>query len=139
MSKIDKAKADLLSTTEKVINEDICWELTDQGHELNVKVIAPDLNEVLELRGKIGKANRSFTLLYRKEPIRRYCAQGRHTAPDGTRIDGHHKHTWDEVSRDGYIYVPDDIDENADVNDQLFQFMQEQNILCVGDYQRIFI
>jgi hypothetical protein len=139
LMKLDRTKADLLSQTPKVIVEDVFWQGTKRGYDLSVEVIATDIGEILKLCAKIGKDNRSFTLLYRNLPIRRYCAQGGHTPPRGKRIHGHHKHTWDEVMRDRFIYVPDDIDEGVDVNIQLFQFMREQNIECLGDYQRLMI
>ncbi len=139
MSDIDKERADELSKIHKIINEDVIWRTEHNGYKLRVRVLAPDVREVLELTGVVGKTNRSFTLLFKRLPIRRYCNQGRHTGPNGITVMGHHKHTWDQIYEDGFAYVPNDIDPNNDPNSQFFQFLTEQNIVLNAIYQHILV
>lgn len=137
MSNLDHDKADILSTTPKVITENVIWNLESHGYKLRVRVIAPEVKEVLELRGVIGKTKRSFTLLFENQPIRRYCNRGQHRTHEGLVINGPHKHTWDQIYGDAPAYIPNDIDPQADPNDQLLQFLSEQNITLEASYQRI--
>jgi hypothetical protein len=139
MSELGKDKADELSKIHKIIQEDVIWRADYSGYKLRIRVLAPDLHEVLELTGIVGKTNRSFTLLFNRLPIRRYCNQGRHTGPDGVTVIGHHKHTWDQIHEDGFAYVPNDIDPKADPNSQFFQFLTEQNIDLKATYQHILV
>lgn len=136
MSKLDKVYADLLSSTPKIITDVLKWHQYDDRYKLQLtKVLAPEIEEVLELTAYVGRTNRSYTLLYQSLPIRRYDAQGRHVTPDKQVVLGPHKHIWDLVHKDNYAYVPTDIDPNADPNIQLFQFLREQNISVLSNYQ----
>lgn len=139
MSDIHRDKADYLSKVAKFINEDIIWKVDRNGYRLKVRVLSLEIKEVLQLVGFIGRTNHSFTLLFQNLPIRRYCNQGRHTSPDGNSVTGPHKHTWDEIHQDGFVYVPNDIDPQADPNDQLLQFLTEQNITLKGNYQKVIV
>lgn len=130
-----KEYADKLSTTPKAISTELEWRSERHRHKLRVSVLAPELNEVLELRAVIGVTCRSYSLLYKKMCIRRYDWRGRHTTRDGKRFDGPHKHTWHPIYADDDAYVPDDIDPNADPNEQLLQFLREQNISLAEPYQ----
>lgn len=135
MTEPTKNFADQLSSVSKVISTQLQWRADGLRHKLKANVLAPGLNEVLELRAVIGIRSRSFTLLYKTISIRRYEPRGRHTTPDGLRINGPHKHTWDPIFADDNAYIPDDIDPNADPNEQLLQFLAEQNIRLAEPYQ----
>lgn len=138
VSKLDEARANLLSTTPKIIYEKVEWKKVENGYKLIVSVFASDIDEPMELRGVVGKTNHSFTLLVKNIPLRRYCNQGYHTArPSGIKIKGHHKHTWHEIYKDDGAYVPNDIDVHADIDTQLMQFLAEQNITLNSGYQKI--
>jgi hypothetical protein len=137
---LDQEKADKLSATPKVINEDLQWRPERSGrYRLRAHVLAPLVKEVLELWGVIGKTNFSFTLLFEQLPIRRYDNSARHTTPDGEVITVPHKHTWDNVREDAPVYIPEEIDPNADLNEQLLQFLEEENIRLAGAYQRLML
>jgi hypothetical protein len=129
MPELHEDRANELSKLPKIINEQVIW------HKLKVRVIAPDIKETLQVIGIIGKTNHSFTLLFQNLPIRRYCNQGRHTSPDGQTVVGPHKHTWDQIHEDSYVYIPDDINPEANPYEQFLQFLSEQNIALNGDYQ----
>jgi hypothetical protein len=137
MPELDEKYADELSATPKVITEEIKWRIRGSSWRFKARVLAPQLNEVLELRGVVGKTNHSFTLLYNRIPIRRYGIHSKHTTPEGETIHGPHKHTWNPRDSDRPAYVPDDIDFDADLNEQFLQFLAEQNITLVEDYQYV--
>ena len=73
-------------------------------------------------------------LLYKAIPIRKYTVHDRHTDPKtGLRVNGPHKHFWDDVSEDNRVYIPNDIRiENP--NDELLDFLSECNIIFRGAY-----
>ncbi len=134
---LDKALADHLSAASKTIMEEVRWRPDGRGAlSLEAQVLVAEIEDVLRLSCRIGKTNIGFTLLYQNMPIRRYNNRGRHTGPDGVRVDGPHKHTWDAQYEDRMVYIPNDIDANADLNDQFLQFLEEENIELKGAYQR---
>ena len=133
--RLTTAFANQLAQAPKIIDDDMVWYTVNNGRRLKVAVMAVATNEFMELRVYVGQHNRSFTLLYRNLPIRRYCPQGYHRNPDHSIIRGPHKHTWDEQHQDSIAYVPNDIDAYADVDTQIFEFLSEQNITVLGNYQ----
>ena len=96
--------------------------------------MALDSEEILNLRGFIGKRNRSFVLLYRNTPIRKYTVHAQHKDPVTKIIVREpHKHTWDDEWGDQLVYIPDDI-RIGNPNDELMDFLTECNILLRGEY-----
>lgn len=83
--------------------------------------------------------NFSFILLYkRKYIIRRFDMEPRHWNPDGTLIEGEHKHKWTDEHLDTIAYKVDDIDTN-DINQAIFDFFEECNIDYNGVIYQPFI
>ena len=91
--------------------------------------------EILSLRGYIGRKNRSFVLLYKNIPIRKYTVHPWHRDPvTRKRVDGPHKHIWDDDWGDKRVYVPEDI-RKGDPNNELMDFLNECNISLRGSYR----
>ena len=63
--------------------------------------------------------------------IRRWESTGPHRNPNGQRIEGQHKHEWDEVHEDRIAYVPTDID-TASRDSILLSFLDECAIVIEG-------
>lgn len=140
MTELTNEFVDLLCSTPKVIQENIEWRSQNNGQRLTARVLAPAISAQLELRGFIGKTKHSFSLLYEKVPIRRYCySWTAHTNSNGDRITEPHKHIWSTEHDDQDAYVPTDIDPTKDVNEQLFSFMREVNIFLEAFYQHLLI
>lgn len=139
MAMPNKAKADLLSHTPKVITDRLQWRAEDNHrHRLEARVLAPGVNEVLKLVGNIGRTNYGFTLLFENYPIRKLNKHHKHKKPNGECVyDEVHKHTWDEVHRDRDCYIPNNINPDSDINDIFLAFLEEENIELTEPYQRI--
>lgn len=105
-----------------------------------VVVLAVESNKILRLTGFVGSigSNRSFALLYRNQPIRKWTVHHHHQNPDGQVLYGAHKHTWDEESEDEWAYVPADI-RVGDSNQELRDFLQECNIEVIGAIQGLML
>ncbi len=134
----DRAKADLLSRTPKVITEELQWRGQDNyRRRLEARVLAPELNEALKLVGFVGRTNYGFALLFKNHPIRKLNKHHKHRNSNGKLVFGMHKHTWDEVNRDKDSYIPNDIDPNGDIDDIFLAFLEEENIELREPYQRV--
>ncbi len=135
MAGVTKAEADALLAEPKECTANLSWKIQGSGFRLEeVVVLARQSNNVLRLRGYVGKKNYSFALLYKNQPIRRYTVHAQHTNPDGTRVRGPHKHTWDDIYQDNITYIPPDIPGNGDPNADLLAFLNECNITLIGSY-----
>jgi len=135
---LDRARADLLSRTPKVITEKLQWHgQDDRRRRLEARVLAPELNEVLKLVGSVGHTNYGFVLLFENHPIRKLTKHHKHRNSNGKLVFGMHKHTWDEVSRDKCCYIPNDIDPDGDIDDIFLAFLEEENIKLREPYQRV--
>ena len=96
--------------------------------------MAEESGQTLSLRGFVGKKNRSFVLLYKNNPIRKYTVHAWHRHPiTKERITDPHKHTWDDEWQDRLIYIPDDI-RIGNPNDELIDFLKECNISLRSSY-----
>ena len=102
---------------------------------LEAAVLSLDSGESLKFLGNINKTNRSFVLLYRNTPIRKYTVHGTHKDPV-TRIvyTEPHKHWWDKKHEDRRAYIPNDI-RIGDPNEELVDFLKECNITLQVPYQ----
>lgn len=130
------AQADIVLAESKVIASNLAWRFQGKGYLLKATVLAAASGEVLELRGYVGSKNRSFVILYKNTPIRKYTVHDRHTDPKtGERVTGPHKHFWDDYYEDNRVYIPDDI-RIGDPNDELLDFLQECNISLRRSYQK---
>ena len=104
------------------------------AYRLEATVLAEESSELLKLRGYVGRSNRSFVLLYRNTPIRKYTVHPVHIDHEtGERTTEPHKHTWDEVNQDRKVYLPNDI-RIGNANHELIDFLQECNITRRGAY-----
>lgn len=125
---------------DKVIAMNIAWRTDGQGYRLGATVLAEGSGEILSLRGYVGKKNRSFVLLYKNTPIRKFTVHPRHRDPVTlVTVTGPHKHIWDDVWEDRRVYIPDDI-RIGDPNLELMDFLSECNISLRGSYTpRVFV
>ena len=121
----------------KVIGANLSWQNDGETLRLEATVLCLASQEVLKLRGFVGRTNRSFALLYRNAPIRKYTVHASHTDPvTRARITGPHKHTWDDEWEDKRVYVPSDI-RIGDPNEELLDFLKECNIELWGAYTQV--
>ena len=101
----------------------------------SVVALGTETGAVLRLTGWIGpRSNRSFSLLYNNYPIRKWTVHARTRAPDGSAIEGPHKHAWDDELFDEYAYVPDDI-RVGEVWEEFDDFLKECNVVLLGGIQ----
>ena len=121
----------------KVIGANLSWQYDGETLRLEATVLCLESQEVLKLRGFVGRTNRSFALLYRNAPIRKYTVHASHTDPvTRARITEPHKHTWDDEWEDKRVYVPSDI-RIGDPNEELLDFLKECNIELWGAYTQV--
>lgn len=138
MVELEKARADLLSQTPKVITDPLRWKVVGERRwRLEARVLATELQEVLKLCGAVGRTNYSFVLLFENYPFRKLTYHHKHRKPDRQLVvDTLHKHTWSREDKDRDCYIPDDINPDADLNDILLQFLREENIHLTEPFQR---
>ena len=133
---VKEAEADGLVASAKVIAANLVWRFQRGGYRIEATVLVEDSGEVLRLVGYVGRKNRSFALLYRSTPIRKFTVHDRHIDPKtGERVTGPHKHWWDDEYEDNRVYIPDDI-RIGDPNDELVDFLKECNIDLRASYRR---
>ena len=135
MADITQADADALIAEQKEITGVLVWTARGVGYRLRDVVVLAESGTMLRLTGYVGRKNRSFALLYRNTPIRRYTAHDQHKNPDGELISGPHEHLWDDIFEDSIAYVPEDI-RMGDPNDELIDFLAECNMTIRSGYQR---
>lgn len=131
---VTKAEVDRIADMEKMIEEDWEWERRQSNlvGEATVYCLDEDINLVV----KAWKRNNyGFALLYRGSKVVRRWDNSTHTNPDGKRVEGSHKHYWDEEHEDRFAYPVDDITIN-DVDEGFMDFLDECNIELNGSYSR---
>jgi|SRR5665811_142659 len=129
---LTRQDADRLVSLPKRINEPMRWtrvQGTTDRYECRAIVTGDALEEHMFLRGTVGKTNWSFVLVVEPDmAIRKLTIHSAgHTNPEGSDAGTHHKHIWDEVTRDRATYYPHDIDF-SDINAALLGFLKESNI-----------
>ena len=131
---VTEAAANSLLKEDKVIWANLSWRIDGEMVRLEAKVLCLESEEILSLRGTVGKKNRSFVLLYQNTPIRKYTVHAFHRDPvTRERVTQPHKHWWDDEWEDKRVYIPNDI-RIGDANDELVDFLQECNISLRGNY-----
>jgi hypothetical protein len=131
---VTEAEALAVLAEAKVITDDLVWIPAGVVYHLQANVLLEESGETLSLRGYVGSQNRSFALLYREVPIRKYTAHPWHIDPvTKERVTAPHKHTWDDVYQDRRVYLPGDI-RIGDPNEELMDFLGECNITLRGAY-----
>ena len=132
---VTAAEAQAILGESKVIGMNLAWKADGKVFRLEATVLSEDSGEILSLRGYVGRKNRSFALLYRNTPVRKYTVHPRHRHPI-TRVvyTEPHKHTWDDIWEDELVYIPDDI-RIGDPNIALMDFLAECNITLRGTYK----
>ena len=131
---VTEAAANSLLKEDKVIWANLSWRIDGEMVRLEAKVLCLESEEILSLRGTVGKKNRSFVLLYQNTPIRKYTVHAFHRDPvTRERVTEPHKHWWDDEWEDKRVYIPNDI-RIGDANDELVDFLQECNISLRGNY-----
>jgi hypothetical protein len=128
---VSKADAEEVLGEAKIITENLQWQRFSSSYRLDAGVLATTSGKLLRLKGYVGRTNFSFALLYNNSPIRKYTAHHHHRNPSGEVIYGPHKHTWDDVDEDNWVYVPDNV-RSDNPNDALVDFLAECNITLQG-------
>ena len=131
MASVSKAEAEEVLVEEKIITENLQWQRFSTNHRLDAGVLALASGRLLRLKGYVGRTNYSFTLLYNNSPIRKYTVHHHHKNPSGEVIYGPHKHTWDDVDEDHWVYVPNNISTDNPYA-ALLDFLAECNITLHG-------
>lgn len=94
----------------------------------------PERPSLGRIEGVSSQFGTKMAFIYGNLCIRRWESHGPHTNPDGKRIEGQHKHTWDDIHEDRLAYIPDDIDiTNRDTI--LRSFLDECAITLEGVYE----
>ena len=131
---VTEAEAKRILEETKVIGANLSWKSEGETFRLEATVLCPESEEILRLRGFVGRTNRSFVLLYKNLPIRKYTVHAFHRDPvTRERITEPHKHTWDDEWEDQRVYIPEDI-RSGDPNHELLDFLKECNISLRGAY-----
>ncbi len=132
---VTTAEANRILEENKVIAMNLSWRFERNGYRIQANVLSLDSDEMLSFRGYVGKTNRSFALLYRNLPIRKYTVHDRHIDPVTSRVFKEpHKHSWDDVWEDKRVYIPNDI-RIGNPNEEMMDFLKECNISLRGYYR----
>ena len=78
---VTEAEANELLRENKVIGANISWRMDGDVSRLEATVLCIESERTLSLRGFYGKKNRSFVLLYKNTPIRKYTVHASHKDP----------------------------------------------------------
>lgn len=78
---VTEAEANGLLEEDKVIGANVAWRMDGNVSRLEATVLCIDSDTTLSLRGYYGKKNRSFVLLFRNTPIRKYTVHSSHKDP----------------------------------------------------------
>ena len=136
---VTEAEAQTILTEQKVIGANLSWTADGVIQRLEAKVLCVESEEILTLKGTWGKTNRSFVLLYKNTPIRKYTVHAYHRDPVTREVVRQpHKHTWDEEYQDRRVYIPDDI-RAGNINEELLDFLQECEIELRGAYSPVMV
>ena len=93
---VTAVEADKVLVEDKVIAMNLVWRHEIRGYKLEATVLSKDSGELMRLCGYVGKKNRSFVLLYRNDPIRKFTVHDRHKGPVSRTVHTEpHKHIWD--------------------------------------------
>ena len=131
---VTEAEASRLIEEEKVIWANLSWRTDGGNFRLEAKILCLESEEILSLLGYVGKKNRSFVLLYKNKPIRKYTVHAFHRDPvTHQRVTQPHKHLWDDEWEDQRVYIPNDM-RIGDPNEELSDFLKECNISHRGSY-----
>ncbi len=134
-----EAVANELLEENKVIGANVSWRMDGHVSRLEATVLCIASERTLSLRGFYGKKNRSFVLLYRNTPIRKYTVHASHKDPVTRQVVRQpHKHWWDDEWEDRRVYIPNDI-RIGNLNEEFLDFLQECNIELRGSYAQLLL
>ncbi len=132
---VTSAEANAIWSEPKVIAVNLVWRRELRNFRLEATILATTTGRTLSLRGYIGRKNRSFALLFKNIPIRKWTVHDRHRdAVSGQMVTQPHKHTWDDLHEDRATYLPTDM-HVGDPNQELMDFLKECNITLRGAYR----
>lgn len=149
MSKqISKMEADILMEEEKYIETAIKW-IDDPNKEnfyefrvpLKVKN-NPYVNLVLKGSTNTALNRHTFAIIYNRSARIKALDIGKihpNKCPNHTLevVGTKHKHTWQDCCKDGWAYVPDDITDDAPLEQVFQEFLKECNIKYEGTLPRL--
>lgn len=116
-----------------VLGDTLEWQFINGRYRIIAPVFLSN-GEELTLRATRGKRRFSFALHYRRNQLIRRWDFLRHTNPDGTVINGPHKHYWTPEHGDDNAYEVYDVPTD-NVDDALLAFLEECKIKIEGSYQ----
>ncbi len=131
---VSEAEVQQLHEMDKVIEEDWLWDAEGGSLRGEASVICLDSTATLTLKAW-KRRSYGFCLLYKSSKVIRRWDDGIHRNPDGETLEGSHKHKWHPQYEDKKAYPVDDITTD-NVDDAFFDFLDEENIVLEGDYQR---
>jgi len=131
---VSQEEIERLHNMPKVIEEDWVWDVDGRSFRGEATVICLDSAAKLTLKAW-KRRNYGFCLLYKSSKVVRRWDDGFHRNPDGTLIEGSHKHQWHPQYEDKKAYSVEDITTD-NVDDAFFDFLDEENIELRGEYQR---
>ena len=133
---VTAAEVNEILAEQKVIGVNLSWRRDGRSYRLEGTVLATESRTTLRLVGTVGVKNRSFVLLYKNYPIRKYTVHNLHRDPVTREIIRQpHKHWWDDEWQDRRVYIPNDI-RIGDPHDELMDFLKECNIELRSPYSR---
>jgi hypothetical protein len=136
---VTEAEANELLEENKVIGANVSWRMDGNVSRLEATVLCIESERILSLRGFYGKKNRSFVLLCRNTPIRKYTVHASHKDPVTRQVVRQpHKHRWDDEWEDRRVYIPNDI-RIGNHNEEFLDFLQECNIELRGSYAQLLL
>ena len=136
---VTEAEATGLLEESKVIGANVAWRMDGSVSRLEATVLCINSERTLNLRGFYGKKNRSFVLLYRNTPIRKYTVHASYKDPVTRQVVRQpHKHWWDDEWEDRGVYIPNDI-RIGNLNEEFLDFLQECNIELRGSYAQLLL
>ncbi|MEX2230401.1 MAG: hypothetical protein WEB13_12280 [Dehalococcoidia bacterium] len=127
----------------KRVTEKVRWRprpaRTATVMEVSFAVLVPartpgDQGTLGRVDGSSSRWGTRIAFIYANICIARWESSGAHPNPDGTRLDGPHKHRWSAVHEDRVAYQPNDISE-IDQNSILLSFLTECRIDLEGGYE----
>jgi hypothetical protein len=145
---LTKLDADKIIKSEKFITEEIKWiedPNIENFYEFRVPIqVLNDPYTKLILKGStnIVLNRHSFAIIYNGMARIKALDIGKehlNKCPNHPkeRIGIKHKHTWQYCCRDKWAYVPDDITDNAPLEQVFWEFLDECNIQYEGTFPKL--
>jgi len=145
---ISKSEADILIESEKYIETEIKWILDPNKeyiYEFRVPLKAidyPNVKLILKGSTNVALGRHTFAIIYNGAARIKALDIGKihpNRCPHHEKevVGIKHKHTWQDCCNDRWAYVPDDITDNAPLEQVFWEFLRECNITYEYDFPEI--